>query len=73
MALRLGLGYKSGPLELLDMIGLDVHLHATQNAYEATRDPRYAPPPLLQRMVTAGALGNKSGRGFRVGTDEEDR
>ncbi|MFS2291399.1 3-hydroxybutyryl-CoA dehydrogenase [Actinomadura hallensis] len=73
VALRLGLGYKSGPLELLDMIGLDVHLHATQNAYEATRDPRYAPPPLLQRMVTAGALGNKSGRGFRVGTDEEDR
>lgn len=73
VALRLGLGYKQGPLEMLDMIGLDVHLHATRNAYEATRDPRYAPPPLLQQMVTAGALGHKSGRGFRTGPNEKDR
>ena len=53
--------------ELLDMIGLDVHLHATEAALRAppaTR--RYAPPPLLSRMVAAGRLGNKSGRGFRA-------
>jgi 3-hydroxybutyryl-CoA dehydrogenase len=64
-ALKLGLGYKQGPLELLDMIGLDVHEHATRSAYAATLDPAFAPPPLLQAMVAAGALGNKSGAGFR--------
>ncbi|HVT68230.1 MAG TPA: 3-hydroxyacyl-CoA dehydrogenase NAD-binding domain-containing protein [Trebonia sp.] len=67
LALKLGLGYKSGPLELLDMIGLDIHLHATESAYTATRDGRYAPPPLLRQMVAAGWLGAKSGRGFRTG------
>ena len=45
---ELGLGYKMGPLELLDLIGLDAHHHATSSAYEATLDPRFAPPPLLQ-------------------------
>jgi 3-hydroxybutyryl-CoA dehydrogenase len=64
-ALKLGLGYKLGPLELLDMIGLDVHNHATMSAYQTTLDPAYAPPPLLQRMVAAGLLGNKTGQGFR--------
>jgi 3-hydroxybutyryl-CoA dehydrogenase len=64
-ALRLGLGYKQGPLELLDMIGLDVHQHATGSAYDALRDPAYAPPPLLAAMVAAGRLGNKNGKGFR--------
>lgn len=73
VALKLGLGYKTGPLEMLDMIGLDVHLHATRNAHAATLDPRYAPPPLLQQMVTAGALGSKSGRGFRVEPNEKDQ
>lgn len=67
LALKLGLGYKSGPLEMLDLIGLDVHLHATESAYDATRDDRYAPPPLLRQMVAAGRLGAKTGRGFRVG------
>ncbi len=66
VALKLGLGYKSGPLELLDMVGLDVHLDATKAAYAATLDPRYAPPPLLRQMVAAGRLGNKSGDGFRT-------
>lgn len=65
-AMRLGLGYKQGPLELLDMIGLDVHRHAAESAYEATRDVRFAPPPLLRQMVAAGRLGNKSGHGFRT-------
>lgn len=68
-AIKLGLGYRQGPLELLDLIGLDVHAHATHAAYEATLDPRFAPPPLLQAMVHAGTIGNKSGRGFRVGKD----
>ncbi|AYL34104.1 3-hydroxyacyl-CoA dehydrogenase family protein [Streptomyces sp. PDY-4] len=67
VALKLGLGYQSGPFEMLDMIGLDVHLHATESAYAATLDSRYAPPPLLRRMVAAGRLGAKNGQGFRTG------
>ena len=66
-AVRLGLGYRQGPLELLDLIGLDVHLHATTNAYAATLDSRFAAPPILSQMVAAGYLGNKSDRGFRKG------
>ncbi|WP_106815076.1 3-hydroxyacyl-CoA dehydrogenase family protein [Microbacterium timonense] len=65
VAIRLGLGYKLGPFELLDLIGLDVHEHATRSAYDATLDAAFAPPPLLQAMVAAGKLGNKSGGGFR--------
>ncbi len=63
-ALRLGLGYPMGGLELLDLVGLDIHLHATSAAYEQTREPSLAPPPLLGRMVDAGYLGRKTGRGF---------
>lgn len=66
LAIKLGLGYKMGPLELVDLIGLDVHEHATRSAYEATLDPVYAPPPLLQNMVAAGMKGNKNGQGFRT-------
>ncbi len=69
VAIQLGLGYKLGPLALLDLIGIDVHRHATESAYKATLDPQFAPPPLLQQMVAAGYLGNKSGHGFRVGAD----
>ena len=69
-ALKLGLGYRLGPLELLDMIGLDVHRHATTSAYEATLDPVYAVPPVLHQMVAAGKLGNKSGEGFRIGRED---
>ncbi|NYD40412.1 3-hydroxyacyl-CoA dehydrogenase family protein [Nocardioides panaciterrulae] len=69
VALKLGLGYRTGPLELLDLIGLDVHLHATESAYAATLDDRYAPPPLLRQMVAAGRLGAKSGHGFRIGEE----
>ncbi len=64
-ALQLGLGYRLGPLAMLDLIGIDVHRHATQSAYDATLDPQFAPPPLLGQMVAAGYLGHKSGRGFR--------
>ncbi|WP_403022730.1 3-hydroxyacyl-CoA dehydrogenase family protein [Salinibacterium sp. GXW1014] len=70
VAIRLGLGYKLGPFELLDLIGLDVHEHATRSAYDATLDPAFAPPPLLQTMVAAGRLGNKSGHGFRAGVSK---
>ncbi len=63
-SLRLGLGYPMGALELLDVIGLDNHRHATAAAYDQTRDPDHAPPPLLGRMVDAGFLGRKTGRGF---------
>ncbi|MEZ7005922.1 3-hydroxyacyl-CoA dehydrogenase family protein [Streptomyces sp. AD55] len=68
-ALTLGLGYARGPFEMLDLIGLDVHLRATEGAHAATHDSRYAPPPLLRRMVAAGRLGAKSGRGFRTGEE----
>jgi 3-hydroxybutyryl-CoA dehydrogenase len=70
VAIKLGLGYKMGPLELLDLIGLDVHEHATRSAYESTLNPAFAPPPLLQAMVMAGMLGDKSGAGFRTGVAE---
>lgn len=69
-ALELGLGYRVGPLSLLDLIGLDVHEHATRNAYDATLDQAFAPPPLLTRMVSAGRLGNKTGVGFRTQKEE---
>lgn len=65
VALRLGLGYPMGPLELLDLIGLDTHLHATGAAYAETLDPRFAPPPLLARLVQAGWTGDKAGQGIR--------
>jgi 3-hydroxybutyryl-CoA dehydrogenase len=63
-ALELGLGYPMGGLKLLDLVGLDVHRNATAAAWEQTRDPHLVPPPLLERMVAAGRLGRKSGRGF---------
>ena len=63
-AIRLGLGHPMGPLELLDFIGLDTTLFIADILYEEFREPTYAPPPLLRRMVQAGRLGRKSGRGF---------
>jgi 3-hydroxybutyryl-CoA dehydrogenase len=64
VALKLGLGYQVGPFELLDRMGLDRHLMTTSAVHEATRDPRFAPPPLLSRAVAAGRLGTASGGGF---------
>ena len=63
-AIRLGLAHPMGPLTLMDLIGLDTCLHIADVLYEEFRDPAFAPPPLLKRMVTAGRLGRKSGRGF---------
>jgi 3-hydroxybutyryl-CoA dehydrogenase len=63
-AIKVGLGYKMGPLELLDLIGLDTQVRLCEAFYPVTHDPRAAAPPLLRRMVAAGLLGRKSGRGF---------
>ncbi|MEU6646284.1 3-hydroxyacyl-CoA dehydrogenase family protein [Saccharomonospora sp. NPDC046836] len=65
VAIRLGLGHPVGPLEMLDRIGLDTHRDTTALVHEATGDARFAPPPLVNRMVAAGRLGDKNGRGFR--------
>lgn len=63
-ACRLGFGHAMGPLATLDLTGLDVILHAAENIYGATRDEKFAPPEMLGRMVAAGQLGRKAGRGF---------
>lgn len=63
-ALKAALGYRMGPLELLDMIGLDTQVRLCEAFYPVTLDPRAAAPPLLRRMVAAGHLGRKTGRGF---------
>jgi 3-hydroxybutyryl-CoA dehydrogenase len=62
--MRLGAGHPMGPLALCDYVGLDTLVRVAEIMYEAYREPRHAPPPLLRRMVTAGMLGRKSGRGF---------
>jgi 3-hydroxybutyryl-CoA dehydrogenase len=63
-AIKTGLGYKMGPLELIDLIGLDTQVRLCEAFYPVTLDPRSAAPPLLRRMVAAGWLGRKTGRGF---------
>jgi 3-hydroxybutyryl-CoA dehydrogenase len=59
-----GAGWPMGPCELLDLVGGDVHVHASEALYEALREPRMAPPPRLVRMLQAGTLGRKTGEGF---------
>lgn len=61
---RYGLNWPIGPLALCDLVGLDVHVHASEALWEAYREPRFMAPPILQRMVKAGKLGRKSGEGF---------
>ena len=63
-AIKTALGYKMGPLELIDLVGLDTQVRLCEAFYPVTLDPRAAAPPLLTRMVAAGRLGRKSGRGF---------
>jgi 3-hydroxybutyryl-CoA dehydrogenase len=63
-ACRLGFGHPMGPLATTDLTGVDVLTHATRNIYTDTGDPKFFPPELLQRMVSAGDLGRKTGRGF---------
>jgi len=62
--MKLGCGYPMGPFALLDFVGLDTTYYIANIMFEEFREPVYAPPPLLKRMVLAGRLGRKSGRGF---------
>jgi 3-hydroxybutyryl-CoA dehydrogenase len=62
--MMLGTNHPMGPLALCDFIGLDVVLAVAEVLYEEFKDPFYAPPPLLRRMVEGGLLGRKTGRGF---------
>lgn len=63
-AVVLGLAHPMGPLQLLDLVGLDTALYISEVLYEEFKDRLYAPPTLLKRMVVAGHLGRKSGKGF---------
>jgi 3-hydroxybutyryl-CoA dehydrogenase len=63
-AMKLGCGYPMGPFTLLDFVGLDTTYYIANIMFEEYREPAYAPPPLLKRMVLAGRLGKKSGHGF---------
>ena len=62
--MKLGTGYPMGPFTLLDFVGLDTTYYIANIMFEEYREPAYAPPPLLKRMVLAGRLGRKSGQGF---------
>ena len=62
--MKLGCGYPMGPFTLLDFVGLDTTYYIANIMFDEFREPRYAPPPLLKRMVLAGRLGRKSGQGF---------
>src|SRR5437588_489258 len=59
-----GCAHPMGPLALADLIGLDTTMAVAESLYEEFKEPLYAPPPLLSRMVEAGLLGRKTGRGF---------
>ena len=59
-----GCAHPMGPLRLTDLIGLDTTMAVAESLYEEFKEPLYAPPPLLSRMVDAGLLGRKTGRGF---------
>ena len=59
-----GAGWPMGPCTLLDLVGADVHVHASEALYEKLREPRMAPPARLVRMLQAGKLGRKTGEGF---------
>jgi 3-hydroxybutyryl-CoA dehydrogenase len=63
-AMKLGCGYPMGPFTLLDLVGLDTTLYVAEVMFQEFREARFAPPPLLKRMVMAGQLGRKSGKGF---------
>jgi 3-hydroxybutyryl-CoA dehydrogenase len=64
IACKLGFGHAMGPLATADMTGVDILAHAARNIYTETGDPKFFPPELMQRMVVAGDIGRKSGKGF---------
>ncbi|NOQ96348.1 MAG: 3-hydroxybutyryl-CoA dehydrogenase [Desulfobacterales bacterium] len=63
-SMKLAVNHPMGPLEVIDFIGLDTELSIDEMLYEETKDPKYAPPLLLKKMVAAGWLGRKTGKGF---------
>jgi 3-hydroxybutyryl-CoA dehydrogenase len=63
-AMTAGASWPMGPCALVDLVGIDVHVHASEALYEKLREPRMAPPPRIVAMKNAGLLGRKSGRGF---------
>jgi 3-hydroxybutyryl-CoA dehydrogenase len=63
-AMKLGCGMPMGPIELLDFVGLDTTLYIMDVLFDQFHDPRFAAPTLLRRMVAAGKMGKKAGRGF---------
>jgi 3-hydroxybutyryl-CoA dehydrogenase len=64
LACKLGFGHTMGPLATIDLTGVDILRNAARNIHTETQDPKFVPPEMLNRMVTAGALGRKSGKGF---------
>jgi len=71
-AMKLGCGHPMGPLTLLDFVGIDTTYYIANIMFEEFKEPRFAPPPLLRRMVLAGWNGRKSGRGFYEYSDPEN-
>ena len=65
-AMTAGAGWPMGPCTLVDLVGIDVHVHASEALYDKLREPRMAPPPRIVAMKNAGLLGRKSGRGFYI-------
>jgi 3-hydroxybutyryl-CoA dehydrogenase len=63
-AAKLGFGHPMGPMRTMDMTGIDIMVHAAQNCYDDSQDEKFVPPETLRRMVTAGDLGRKSGKGW---------
>lgn len=63
-ACKLGFGHAMGPLATADLTGVDILLHASENIYTESQDPKFAPPESMRRMVDAGDIGRKSGRGY---------
>ena len=64
VSMKMAVNHPMGPLEVIDFIGLDTELSIAESLYEETKDPKYSPPLLLRKMVTAGWLGRKSGKEF---------
>lgn len=71
LAIKTGMGYAMGPMELLDLIGLDTQKLLCEAMYGITNEPRAACPPLVKRMIAANHLGKKSGRGFHTYADSK--
>jgi 3-hydroxybutyryl-CoA dehydrogenase len=62
--MMLGANHPMGPLQLIDMIGVDVHRAKMQTLHQVLKDPRYRHPPVVDRLIEEGSLGKKTGKGF---------